>query len=128
MRTKLTTLLTAAMLVMALAGWTDGPFAVIDGTDWPKTEAYSAPVTIVSIDGKDYIKLTRRALPPGPHKLEFITTRQTRGSKLRQTRTIDLDLKPCTTYYFYAKHPSKFAAEWDLTLMRETPIEKKCGA
>ena len=125
MRTKLTTLLTAAMLVMALAGWTDGPFAVIDGTDWPKTEAYSAPVTIASIDGKDYLNETRRTLAPGPHKLEFITTRLTRGHKFRQTRSIDIELKPCTIYYFYAKHPSKFADEWELTLMRETQI-KKC--
>lgn len=127
MRAKHATPLIASLLVLALTGWTDGPFAVIDGTDWPKTEPYSAPVTITSIDGKDYINETRRALPPGPHKLEFITTRLTRGSKLRQTRSIDIDLKPCTTYYFYAKHPSKFADEWELTLMRETPIKKGCG-
>lgn len=101
------------------------PFAVIDGTDWPKTEPYSAPVTIASIDGKDYINETRRTLTPGRHTLEFLTGRQTRTHKLRQTRSLELELKPCTIYYFYAKHPSKFADEWELTLLRETTI-KKC--
>lgn len=125
MLTKPTEPLVAILLVLALAGWTDGPFAVIDGTDWPKTEPYSAPVTIASIDGKDYLSETRRTLAPGPHKLEFITTRTTRANKFRQTRTIDIELKPCTIYYFYAKHPSKFADEWELTLLRESPI-KKC--
>lgn len=125
MLTKPTEPLVAILLVLALAGWIDGPFAVIDGTDWPKTEAYSAPVTIASIDGKDYLSQTRRTLAPGPHKLEFITTRTTRANKLRQTRTIDIDLKPCTIYYFYAKHPSKFADEWELKVLRESPI-KKC--
>lgn len=125
MQTRPGALLVASLLVLALAGWTDGPFAVIDGTDWPKTEPYSAPVTIASIDGKDYLNESRRTLTPGPHRLEFITTRLTRGHKLRQTRTIDIELKPCTTYYFYAKHPSKFADEWELTLLRESEI-KKC--
>jgi hypothetical protein len=107
------------------AALADEPFAVIDGTDWPKTEPYSAPVGIASIDGKDYINETRRTLTPGMHKLEFITTRTTRANKFRQTRTIDIELKPCTIYYFYAKHPSKFADEWELTLLRESEV-KKC--
>ena len=123
---KTTTLLASCALVLLLAGWTDAPYAVIDGSDWPKTEAYSAPVTIASIDGKDYLSESRRTLPAGPHKLEFITTRLTKGHKFRQTRTIDIELKPCTIYYFYAKHPSKFADEWELTLLRETEV-KKCA-
>jgi len=125
MWTRLATLLAAVVLVLALAGWAEEPFAVIDGSDWPKVEAYSAPVTIASIDGKDYLDETRRTLPPGQHRLEFITTRLTPANKFRQTRSIDIELKPCTVYYFYAKHPSKFADEWELTLLRETEI-KKC--
>ncbi len=120
-----TTLLASCALVLLLAGWADEPYAVIDGTDWPKVEPYSAPVTIASIDGKDRLDETRRSLPPGMHKLEFITTRLTPANKFRQTRTIDIELKPCATYYFYAKHPSKFKDDWELTLLRETAI-KSC--
>ena len=31
-----------------------------------------------------------------------------------------------TTYYFYAKHASRYSAEWELKLLRETAIES-CG-
>jgi hypothetical protein len=115
-----------ACMSFGSAALADEPYAVIDGTDWPKTEPYSAPVGIASIDGKDYLKESRHNLAPGKHRLEFITLRQTRGHKFRQTRSIEIELKPCTIYYFYAKHPSKFADEWELTLMRESEL-KSCG-
>ena len=104
----------------------DAPYAVIDTTDWNKVEAYSAPVTIASIDGQDYLSETRRTITPGKHTLEFVTTRTVKSSKIRQTRSIELEVKPCTTYYFYAKHASKFSPEWELKLLRETTI-KSCG-
>ena len=47
------------------------PFSVIDTTDWNKVEAYTAPVTIASIDGQDYLSETRRTITPGKHTLEF---------------------------------------------------------
>jgi len=118
----------ATCLVAALASiasGADAPYAVIDTTDWNKVEAYAAPVTIASIDGQDYLSESRRTITPGKHTLEFVTTRMVRTSKIRQTRSIELDAKPCTTYYFYAKHPSKFAEEWELKLLRETEI-KSC--
>jgi hypothetical protein len=107
------------------AALADEPYAVIDGTDWPKTEAYAAPVQIASIDGTDYIDETRRTLAPGKHRLEFVTTRKLRAAKLRQTRVIEIELEPCTVYYYYALHPSKYAPEWELKLMRTTEL-KKC--
>ena len=92
---------------------------------YPHDHSPEQALRTISIDGKDYLSESRRTLPAGPHKLEFITTRLTKGHKFRQTRTIDIELKPCTIYYFYAKHPSKFSDEWELTLLRETEI-KKC--
>ncbi len=126
MRSAFASSIVLYILISGGAALAAEPWAVIDGTDWPKVEPYSAPVTIASIDGKDYLKETRRTLAPGMHKLEFITTRTTRASKLRQTREIDIELKPCTVYYFYAKHPSKFADEWELKILRESAITK-CG-
>lgn len=111
------------LVASGLAARADGPWAVVDGTDWPKTEPYAAPVQISSIDGKDRLREKRRSLEPGMHKLEFITLRQARGHKLRQARSIEIELKPCTAYYFYALHPSKFADEWELKLLRETPLK-----
>jgi hypothetical protein len=117
-----------AFLFLAAAAATaaDAPYAVIDTTDWNKVEAYSAPVTIASIDGQDYLSETRRTITPGKHTLEFVTTRTVKSSKIRQTRSIELEVKPCTTYYFYAKHASKYSPEWELKLLRETTI-KSCG-
>ena len=111
--------------IAATASAASEPYAVIDTSDWDKVAAYTAPVTIASIDGKDYLNEKRRTLPPGKHVLEFITTRLVRSQRIRETRSIELELKPCTTYYFYAKHPSKFATEWELKLLRETTI-KSC--
>lgn len=102
------------------------PFSVIDTTDWNKVEAYAAPVTIASIDGQDFLSETRRTVTPGKHTLEFVTTRTVKSSKIRETRTIELEVKPCTTYYFYAKHASKYSPEWELKVLRETEI-KSCG-
>lgn len=121
------TLIVALSLMLAgAAGAADEPYAVIDTTDWDKIEAYAAPVTIASIDGQDYLSESRRTITPGKHTLEFVTTRMVKSSKIRQTRTVELDAKPCTTYYYYAKHASKFSPEWELKLLRETPI-KSCG-
>lgn len=115
-----------AALLLAGAASAAEPFAVIDTTDWNKVEAYAAPVTIASVDGKDYLGETRRTIAPGKHTLEFVTTRTVKTSKVRQTRSIELEVKPCTTYYFYAKHASRYSAEWELKLLRETAIES-CG-
>lgn len=111
---------------LATVAAADEPYAVIDTTDWNKVEAYAAPVTIASIDGQDFLSETRRTITPGKHTLEFITTRTVKSSKIRETRSIELDAKPCTTYYYYAKHASKYAPEWELKLLRETTI-KSCG-
>lgn len=116
------------ILALMLAGAVAAaePFAVIDTTDWNKVENHAAPVTIASIDGKDHLSETRRTITPGKHTLEFVTTRTVKTSKVRQTRSIELEVKPCTTYWFYAVHASRYSAEWELKLLRETPIED-CG-
>ena len=77
MKSRIVTLFAAA-IVLALGACASltptEPFAVIDGTDWDRTDPYAAPVQIASIDGKDYLRLSHRALPPGPHKIGFLTT------------------------------------------------------
>lgn len=118
----------APILALMLAGTVAAaePFAVIDTTDWNKVENHAAPVSIASIDGKDYMNETRRTLAPGKHVIEFITTRTVKSQNLRRTRSIELEVKPCTTYWFYAVHASRYSADWELKLLRETPIEG-CG-
>ena len=125
MRSALTTAVLLGLLSSGGAALAAEPFAVIDGTDWPRTEPYAAPVQIASIDGKDYLDESRRTLAPGKHRIEFMTTRKVRASKYRQVRAIELELKACTVYYFYALHPSKYAPEWELKLKRETEL-KQC--
>ena len=125
MRGACSTIVLLGTLISAGAALADEPFAVIDGTDWPRTEPYAAPVQIASIDGTDYVDETRRTLAPGKHRLEFVTTRLVRAVKVRQTRAIEVELKACTVYYYYALHPSKYAPEWELKLMRTTEL-KKC--
>lgn len=116
-----------ATLVVLLASAAPGgePWAVLDGTDYPKAQPYAAPVQIASIDGKSYLDEKRRTLAPGKHTIEFITLRLTRGHKFRKSIKVELELKPCTSYYYYAQHPSKFADEWELKLLRETQL-KSC--
>ena len=84
MKSRIVTLFAAA-IVLALGACASltptEPFAVIDGTDWDRTDPYAAPVQIASIDSKDYLRLSRRALPPGPHKIGFLTTQVLRAQK-----------------------------------------------
>jgi hypothetical protein len=114
------------VVCLAAAASAAEPFAVIDTTDWNKIEAYAAQVTIASIDGQDFLSETRRTITPGKHHLEFLTTRVIKSQKIREVRSIELDAKPCTTYYFYAKHKSKYSTEWELKLLRESTL-KDCG-
>jgi len=114
----------AALLLGACATTAPGgAWSVIDGTDWDRVDPYAAPVNIASIDGKDYIRLSRRALPPGKHKVEFLTAQVLRSQRLRQSEAAELDLEPCTAYYYYAKHGSKFDPRWELKLLREVKLE-----
>ena len=126
MKSRIVTLFAAA-IVLALGACASltptEPFAVIDGTDWDRTDPYAAPVQIASIDGKDYLRLSHRALPPGPHKIGFLTTQVLRANRLRERHEVEIDLKPCTAYYFYAKHPSKFDPHWELKTLREVHLE-----
>lgn len=125
-RAALGALVTAFMLAACATTGPSGTFAVIDGTDWDRSEPYAAPVQIMSIDGKDYLRLHRRALAPGKHTVVFATTQVLRANRLRQVEEVELDLKPCTSYHYYAKHPSKFDSRWELKLLHEVKLEH-CG-
>lgn len=100
-----------------------GAWSVLDGSDWNHADPYAAPVQIATIDGKDYLRLSRRALPPGKHKITFLTTQVLRINTLRHEQEAELDLAPCTAYYYYAKHSSKFDPRWELRLLREVKLE-----
>lgn len=123
MHRKLALTLLAALALAACASLVPKePYAVIDGTDWDRTDPYAAPVEIATIDGRDYLQLNHRALPPGRHKIAFLTTHLVRTTRFREHHEVELDLKPCVSYYYYAKHPSQFDSHWELKLLREVEL------
>ena len=117
----------ASLLLAAGPALAAKPYSVIDGTDWVRTEPYSYPVMIAKIDGKSYLRLDRRSLEPGKHVLEFETTHPSRVRRYHQTRSIGIVLEPCMHYYFYAKHASKYAEDWELKVLRQDKIVASCG-
>jgi hypothetical protein len=117
-----------AILLAACAGANPrAPYAVIDGSEWTRTDPYSFPVRIASIDGRDYLRLDRRVVEPGRHVLRFESTKPMRkGRQYRDTRELTVELKPCTHYYFAAKHASEFSEIWEVKLVDEQTIPD-CG-
>jgi len=127
MDTHIRSSVAALAAATALATAAAEPYAVIDGTDWPRTSLHAAPVTIASIDGKDYLDETRRLVAPGTRVIELYSTHvpKAKRNQRQQRRSITLEVKPCTAYYLYAQHPSKLASEFEVKVLREVPL-KSC--
>lgn len=123
LRTTVVPIIAALLLGACATTNPGGVWSVIDGSDWDHVDPYAAPVHIASIDGKDYLRLSRRALPPGRHTIIFQTTQVLRANRLRHVQEVELDLAPCTSYHYYAKHNSKFDPRWELVLLREVKLE-----
>ena len=94
------------------AGQYDQPYAIVESADRSDTRK-EFPASITKIDGHS-TPSTRRSdpLPPGKHKVTIrYDTGRVSQSPEETTRTLDLDLEPCTRYRIAARRTQGTAWE-----------------
>jgi hypothetical protein len=91
----------------ALVGCTTSkPIAYLNGYRWNKAELNTYDTLIVSVDGKGYIQNNRILVDPGPHLIVFQTV-PIPGFNVSPEKSLNLNVEPCTRYWFEAKRASE---------------------
>jgi hypothetical protein len=93
--------LAAAVTLQACAD-TPKTFSYLDGYRWSRAELNTYDTTIIAVDGKSYPYNTKIMVDPGLHHIVFETA-PVAGFKFSPDKTLDIDIKPCTRYWFEAK-------------------------
>ncbi len=96
MKTKLASI--AAVVVMA--GCASTPFSYLDGNRYFKTQLNSYSVIVLDVDGRSDTR-NPVMIDPGRHVVR-VQGPPASGFRYGETRSLTLDVKPCTRYYLKA--------------------------
>lgn len=96
MKTKLASIAAIA----ALAGCTTTPFSYIDGNKYHRTELNAYSVIVLDVDGRSDLR-NPVMVDPGRRVIR-VQGPAGGGATFGETRTLTLDVKPCTRYYLKA--------------------------
>ncbi len=92
----------ALALAAALAACASEPLSYLDGRRFAVAEINTFDTVIVSVDGKSYATNRRIPVSPGRHRIVFQTV-PTPGFPYSPQKTLDIDIKRCTHYWFEAR-------------------------
>jgi len=92
-------LMTAAT-ALAVAGCATPTFSYIDGNRWFRAEMNTYSVIVLDVDGVNYTR-NPVMVDPGTRVIR-VQGPPSPGFSYGETRTITLDVKPCTRYYLKA--------------------------
>jgi len=99
---------------LALPGCaTREPFSYLDGERWSRIEKDTFDTLIVSVDGKYYTYNSRIRIEPGRHHIVF-QARPAPGFRFSAEKALDLDIEPCTRYWFEARKANAIAQDYEL--------------
>jgi hypothetical protein len=87
-------------------------FSYLDGDRWSRVEKDTFDTLIVSVDGKYYTYNSRIRIEPGRHHIVF-QTRPAPGFRYSAQKALDLDIEPCTHYWFEAKKANAIASDFE---------------
>ena len=111
---------------LALAGCASvQPFSYLDGQRYSRVELNTFDTLIVSVDGVSYAYNTRIRVAPGRHRIVFQTV-PAAGFRYSPEKALDLDVEPCTRYWFEAKKPSALSQDFEPRVNYQEPIAG-CG-
>lgn len=99
MKTKLASVAAVAAIVL-VSGCATTPFSYIDGNKYHKTELNAYSVIVLDVDGKSDIR-SPVMVDPGRRVIR-VQAPAGGGFSFGETRTLTLDVKPCTRYYLKA--------------------------
>ncbi len=95
-------------------------FSQIVGDRYFKTNIDTYPVSINEVDGRSYIGRAPVLVDPGLRKV--VVQGPPTFVDLMLTRTIDLDVKPCTRYYLVAVKASHLDNDFSVRIDFEEPV------
>jgi hypothetical protein len=112
----------AAALALALGGCasTDYHYSQIVGTRYFKTNIDTYPVTINEVDGRSYLANMPVLVDPGLRQV--VVQGPPTFVNLQETRTIALDVKPCTRYYLVAVKANQLDNDFTVRIDFEEPV------
>lgn len=87
-------------------------FSYLDGYRWNRAELNTFDTVIVSVDGQHYLENKRVRVEPGLRKI-VLQAPPTAGFRFGEQRTIELNIEPCTHYWFEAKKANALAQDWE---------------
>jgi hypothetical protein len=115
---KLKLILLAA--IAALAGCAHEPFAYIDGNRYFLANKDTYSVIVLDVDGESYNR-NPVMVDPGKRVLR-LQGPATAGFTYGETRTLTLDVKPCTRYYLRAQKQNPLQQDFTPGVDYEEPI------
>ncbi len=113
--------LLAAATLAALGGCGTYHASQLDGYRYYKAPIDTHPVLITKVDGVSTAPITPVQIDPGTHVVS-VQTYPNRLDPLGETRTINLDVKPCTHYYLVAVKQNRLARDFDVKVEHEEPV------
>jgi len=112
----------AASMIVAACATPEG-FAYLQGGRWKKAELNTFDVMIISVDGKHYIERPGQPvmIEPGNRKI-VIQGPPVAGFRYGEQRTLELDVQPCTRYWFEAKKENALSQDFVPRVNYSEPI------
>lgn len=105
--------LASAAALAALAGCTASrPFSYLDSERWSRVEMNTSDTSIVAIDGTSSAFHSRIMVDPGRHHIVFQTL-PAAGFTYSPQKALDIDIEPCTRYWFEAKRTNALAQDFE---------------
>jgi hypothetical protein len=98
---------TAFVLSAALLGGCASTPSYVVGDRWFKANMDTQPVIILGIDNFDTVQ-RRTLVDPGPRVIR-VQAMPAAGAP-QETASLNLDVKPCFTYYIVAERPNRLTA------------------
>jgi hypothetical protein len=112
----------AAAVLVALGGCasTGYHFSQLVGDRYFKTNLDTYPVSINQVDGRSYLGRAPVLVDPGLRQI--VVQGPPTAVNLQETRTIDLDVKPCTRYYLVALKENRLDNDFTVKVDFEEPV------
>lgn len=112
--------LAAGALVLAGCATTDYHFSQLLGTRYFKTNIDTYPVTILSVDDRSWVGAQPIPVDPGLRQVTMQGPPTT--VDVKETRTLALDVKPCTRYYIVAVKANPLDNDFTPRIDFEEPV------
>jgi hypothetical protein len=109
----------AGVLLCVLLGAcaTSEPYAFLNGQRYSRTDFHTSDTVIAAIDGRSPTRNHEVLVTPGLHRIELVSI-----SAYHAMRTLDIDVAPCTRYWFQAYKESRLMADFIPQVNYSEPI------